>query len=167
MARKLALAGAGLALSLGACGDVPSLDPKAGIGPNPTLPEPHYFFFTPIKLSPPVGWGDGQAPTPAPGLAVTRFADGLAHPRWLHVLPNGDVLVAEADGPGEVLKRPKDLVMRLAMRRVKGEGIETPMRISLLRDADGDGIAEARSTFIDNLNSPFGMALVGNQLYVA
>lgn len=167
MVRKMVFGATGLAVVIAACGDVPSLDPKAGIGPNPTLPDPHYFLVAPIKLSPPVGWGRGETPRPAPGLAVTRFADGLAHPRWLHVLPNGDVLVAEADGPGEVLKRPKDLVMRLAMRRVKAEGIATPMRISLLRDADGNGVAETKSLFIDNLKSPFGMALVGDQLYVA
>lgn len=167
MVRKMVFGATGLALAIAACGDVPSLDPKAGIGPNPTLPDPHYFLVAPIKLSPPVGWGRGETPRPAPGLAVTRFADGLAHPRWLHVLPNGDVLVAEADGPGEVLKRPKDLVMRLAMRRVKAEGIATPMRISLLRDADGDGVAETKSLFIDNLKSPFGMALIGDRLYVA
>ena len=167
MTRAFARGAAGLALLLAGCGDVPSLDPAAGIGPDPQLPKPHYFFIAPIKLSPPVGWGNGGAPTPASGLTVSRFADGLGHPRWLHVLPNGDVLVAEADGPGEVVKRPKDLVMRIAMRRVKGEEIETPMRISLLRDADGDGVAETKTTFIDRLNSPFGMALVGDELYVA
>jgi glucose/arabinose dehydrogenase len=155
-----------LALALAACGDTPSLDPKAGIGPNPTLPEPDYHFFTPVKIAPVVGWGNGETPVPAAGLAVTRFAAGLAHPRWLYALPNGDILVAESDGPAEPVKRPKDLVQRLFMKKAKG-GTGPGQRILLLRDADGDGVAETRTIFIGKLNSPFGMTLVGNQLYVA
>jgi glucose/arabinose dehydrogenase len=165
--RRFAIWGAaGLALALAACGDTPSLDPEQGIGPNPTLPEPDYHFFTPVKIAPVVGWGDNEAPAPARGLAVTRFAAGLAHPRWLYALPNGDILVAESDGPVGPVKRAKDLVQRLFMKKSKG-GTEPGQRILLLRDADGDGIAETKTVFIDKLDSPFGMALVGNQLYVA
>lgn len=157
---------AGLALALAACGDPPSLDPKAGIGPNPTLPDPQYFLFAPTKLSPPIGWSDGQAPKPAPGLAVTKFVGGLRHPRWIYVLPNGDVLVAESDGPPEVTKRPKDIITRLVMGSVK-PGAPPGQRILLFRDTNGDGIADKHSVFLDHLNSPFGMALVGNAFYVA
>jgi glucose/arabinose dehydrogenase len=155
-----------LTLALAACGKPDPLPPGADIGPNPVLPEPHYAFFPSIKIAPPVGWPGDQAPTPAPGLAVTKFAGGLHHPRWLYELPNGDVLVAEATGPKEAVKRPKDLVMAFAMRKAGSGGGQT-QRIILLRDADRDGIAETRTKFIDGLNSAFGMALIGDQLFVA
>ena len=166
MRRMITLAAAGLALALAACGETPSLDPNAGIGPDPTLPEPDYHFFTPVKIASVVGWAGNEAPKPAEGLAVTRFASGLAHPRWLYVLPNGDVLVAESDGPEGPVKRAKDLIQKLVMKKAKG-GDEPGQRILLLRDANGDGVAETRTVFIDKLASPFGMTLVGNQLYVA
>ena len=166
MRASLAWGAAAFTLALGACGKPPSLDPKAGIGPNPTLPDPQYFFFAPMKLSPPIGWSEGQTPKAAPGLTVTKFAGGLRHPRWIYVLPNGDVLVAESDGPSEVTKRPKDIITRLAMGSVKG-GVPPGQRIMLFRDTNGDGIADHHSVFIDHLNSPFGMALVGNAFYVA
>ena len=165
MRLSLAWGVATLALAVSACGDPPSLDPKAGIGPNPTLPDPHYFVFAPIKLSPPAGWAQGQTPKAAPGLKVTRFVGGLKHPRWLYVLPNGDVLVAESDGPGEVVKRPKDVIMHLAMGSVKAS--PPGQRILLFRDTNGDGVADGHSVFIDHLNSPFGMTLVGSNFYVA
>ena len=157
---------AGLVLAIGACSDPPSLDPKAGIGPNPTLPEPHYFLVAPVKLSPPIGWSEGQAPKAAAGQKVVKFAGGLNHPRWIYVLPNGDVLVAESDGPGEVTKRPKDIFTRLAMGSVKSKRPPS-QRILLLRDTNGDGIADRHSVFLDRLNSPFGMTLVGSNFYVA
>ena len=167
MRQSLAWGPVALAFALGACGKPPAtLDPKAGIGPNPTLPEPHYFLFAPVKLSPPIRWSDGQTPKAAAGLAVTKFAGGLKHPRWIYVLPNGDVLVAESDGPGEVTKRPKDIITRLAMGSVKGDA-PPGQRILLFRDLNGDGIADRHSVFIDHLNSSFGMALVGNAFYVA
>ena len=167
MRTRPAVWGAALvALALIGCGKPKTLPASAGIGPDPTLPEPHYFLFAPIKLAPPIGWSGDQAPTPAPGLAVTKFAAGLTHPRWLYVLPNGDVLVAQTDGPGEAIKRPKDIFMRMAMHSVKAE-IPRNHRIILLRDADGDGVAESRSVFLEHLHSPFGMTLVGNQFYVA
>lgn len=167
MSRSLAWGAGALALALTACGKPPAtLDPNAGIGPNPTLPEPHYYLFAPVKLSPPIGWAEGQAPKAAPGLTVTKFAGGLRHPRWVYVLPNGDVLVAESDGPKEVTKRPKDIITRLVMGSVKG-GAPPGQRILLFRDTNGDGIADQHSIFIDQLNSPFGMALVGDAFYVA
>jgi glucose/arabinose dehydrogenase len=166
MVRSIPWGAAALALALAACGDVPSLDPKAGIGPDPTLPEPHYFFFTPVKIADVVGWADNDAPKAAPGLAVSRFAAGLAHPRWLFVLPNGDVLVAESDGDPEPTMRAKSVFQRLFMKKAKG-GTEPGQRILLLRDADGDGVAETKTVFIPKLHAPFGMALVGNRLYVA
>ena len=159
------LAGAAL-LALAACSRGQTLPPEAGEGPNPKLPEPHYQLLAPIKLSPPLGWHNGRTPQPASGLAVNAFATGLEHPRWLLVLPNGDVLVAETDGGGEVKKRPKDFVMGWAMAKVHAEQPRND-RISLLRDGDGDGVAETRTTFIPGLNSAFGMALVGDTLYVA
>jgi glucose/arabinose dehydrogenase len=155
-----------LGLLLTSCSKPKPLPVSAGIGPEPTLPEPHYFVFPPIQTASIVGWAKGQAPVAAQGLSVTAFAAGLEHPRWLYVLPNGDVLVAESDGPTEVLKRPKDIGFRFV---TKGATSPPPksMRIVLLRDQDGDGVAETRTVFIDHLNSPFGMALVGNQFYVA
>jgi glucose/arabinose dehydrogenase len=153
-------------LALAACSRPNSLPQEAGVGPNPTLPAPSYQILPPIQLAPPLGWAGGRTPRAAPGLAVKAFAGGLMHPRWLLALPNGDVLVAETDGGGEVKKRPKDWVMGWAMHRVHAE-LPRDDRITLLRDADGDGVAETRVRFIDGLNSAFGMALVGDALYVA
>jgi glucose/arabinose dehydrogenase len=115
-----------------------------------------------------VHWADNEAPTPAAGLAVVAFARGLDHPRWLHVLPNGDVLVAETNAP-ERPEEGKGLRGKIQSSAMKKAGAVTPTanRITLLRDADGDGVAEVRSVFASNLNSPFGMALVGDALYVA
>lgn len=139
---------------------------SAQFGPNPEIPPPTYSLFTPIALAPPLGWSPGQTPTPGEGLSVRAFSSGLEHPRWLYVLPNGDVLVAETDGGNEVRKRPKDFVMGWAMHRVHAE-LPRDDRITLLRDTDNDGVADTRTTFISGLNSAFGMALVGNNLYVA
>ena len=106
-------------------------------------------------------------PKPAEGLAVAAFASGLDHPRWLYVLPNGDVLVAETNTPKqEAAGGIKAWIMAWAMD-IAGAGVPSPNRIVLLRDADGDGVAETRSNFLEGLNSPFGMALIGDKLYVA
>ena len=121
-----------------------------------------------MRVAPAKGWPVGAKPVAPDGRAVTAFASGLEHPRWLHVLPNGDVLVAETNAP----KRPEDekglkgRVMQLVMKKA-GAAVPSANRITLLRDADGDGVAETRSVFLENLNSPFGMALVGSDLYVA
>ena len=156
------------ALGLSACGEQARLPVSAGMGPNPELPPPKTSLIPTVHIAPAKGWPDGVAPTAAPGLAVTSFADALDHPRWLHVLPNGDVLVAETNGP----PRPEDArgIKGWAMKLVMGwAGAATPSadRITLLRDADGDGIVESRSVFLDGLHSPFGMALVGRDFYVA
>ena len=156
-----------LVLSLAACGDNATLPEQAAVGPNPTLPEPKESLVPTVNIAPAIGWPDGTMPTPAAGLKVTEFAKGLDHPRWLHVLPNGDVLVAESNAP----QRPersgiRTFIMNLVMKRA-GAGVPSANRITLLRDADGDGIAELRTVFLKNLNSPFGMTLVGSDFYVA
>ena len=155
-------------LVLAGCGDTATLPTKAGMGPNPTLPPPNPSLIPTVNIAPATGWPTGAAPTPAPGLTVSAFATGLDHPRWLYVLPNGDVLVAETNAP----PRPKDATgirgwfMKRIMKRA-GAAVPSANRISLLRDADGDGTAETRTVFLQGLNSPFGMALVGRDLYVA
>lgn len=155
-------------LSLGACGEMATLPEQASIGPHPTLPLPNPTLIPTVNIAPAKGWPIGATPTPAPGLAVNAFASDLDHPRWLYVLPNGDVLVAETNSP----PKPEDgtsikgLIMKLVMKRA-GAGVTSANRITLLRDANGDGIAETRTVFLQGLHSPFGMTLVGNALYVA
>ncbi|EPF9767148.1 DUF7133 domain-containing protein, partial [Acinetobacter baumannii] len=137
-------------------------------GPEPKLPEPKTSLFPTVNIAPAQGWPSGVMPTPAEGLKVKAFAKGLEHPRWLYVLPNGDVLVAETDAPPkpEDSKGIKGKIMTFVMRRA-GSSHPSANRISLLRDTNGDGIADQKTVFLKNLNSPFGMALVGNHLYVA
>jgi glucose/arabinose dehydrogenase len=165
---KAAVFVAGVAIILSGCGETATLPVSAGIGPNPQLPPPRETLIPTVNIAPAKGWPAGAMPTPAPGLAVTAFAEGLDHPRWMLVLPNGDVLVAETNAP----PKPGDgggvrgWFMRLVMARA-GAGGESANCITLLRDANGDGTAETRSVFLTGLNSPFGMALVGDTLYVA
>lgn len=138
-----------------------------GFGVNPSLPTPQTSTIPTVNIAPAVGW-NGAKPVAAPGLVVNAFASGLDHPRWLYVLPNGDVLVAETNAPPKPADSAslKGIAMKLVMKRA-GAGVPSPNRISLLRDTNGDGIAETKTTFLSNLNSPFGMALIGNTLYVA
>ncbi len=151
-----------------ACGLESRQPIAAGIGPDPDLPVPKSSLLPTVLIAAAKGWPAGRTPRAAPGLMVKAFAQGLDHPRWLLVLPNGDVLVAETNAP----ERPKDAtgfrawMTSLAMRKA-GAGVASADRISLLRDADGDGIAEVKSVLLSGLHSPFGMALVGNNLYVA
>ena len=112
------------------------------------------------------GWPEGATPKAARGFQVNAYAAGFDHCRWLYVLPNGDVLVAETDQPSGRRKSLRGLAMRAVMNRA-GSGLPSANRITLLRDADGDGIAEIRTTFLENLHSPFGMTLLGDRLYVA
>lgn len=137
-------------------------------GAQPSLPEPKSRLFPVVNIAPAKGWPEGVMPTPASGLKVQAFAQGLQHPRWLYVLPNGDVLVAETDAPPkpEDSKGIKGKIMKMVMRRA-GSSYPSANRISLLRDSDQDGIADQKTVFLQNLNSPFGMTLVGNMLYVA
>ena len=159
--------GVGIALlTLTGCGGGPALPPVAGFGPQPQLPAPRKSLIPTFEIAPADGWPAGAAPTPGPGFAVKAFAMGLVHPRWLYVLPNGDVLVAETNGPGEPVKDLKGWITKLMQKRA-GAGVPSPERISLLRDADGDGVAETRTILLQGLKSPFGMALVGSSLYVA
>jgi len=162
-----ALATAAL-FGLSACGAPSVLPPEATVGPDPKLPAPDKKLVPTVQVANAVGWAAGAKPRTAAGIAVNAFADKLEHPRWLHVLPNGDVLVAETDSPPkpEDGKGIKGTVMKAMMKKA-GSGQGSANRITLLRDADGDGVAEVRSAFLEGLNSPFGMALVGNDLYVA
>lgn len=153
-----------LAAFLSACGENARLPASASTGPDPALPPPTESAT--VSIAPAVGWSDDSTPTPAAGLSVTAFARNLEHPRWLYTLPNGDVLVAETNAQP---KRPDSLrtfAMDVAMR-VAGAKAASADRIALLRDRDGDGVAETESVLIDDLTSPFGMALIGDDLYVA
>ncbi len=163
----LAAAGAAL-LVLAGCS--PPLRPAAAtvVGRQVALPAPEHSWLPTVNIAPARGWPDGAAPTGAPGTRVQAFARGLDHPRWLLVLPNGDVLVAETNAPD----RPADAsglrgwIAQWLMARA-GAGGPSADRLTLLRDSDGDGVADQCSVFASGLHSPFGMALVGDTLYVA
>ena len=156
------------AMLLAACGGSAKLTVEQGMGPEPILPPPEKSLLPVVDIAPAAGWPQGSQPVAAAGLQVTAYADGLDHPRWLCVLPNGDVLVAETNAP----PKPDDdaglrgWVTKRIMKRA-GAGVPSANRITLLRDQDGDGIADLRTVFIDGLNSPFGMTLIGDALYVA
>lgn len=152
-----------------ACSEAkPPETPTIGFGKNPPLPAPETSLIPTVNIAPAVGWPANAKPTVASGLAVNAFASGLDHPRWLYVLPNGDVLVAETNAPPkpEDAKGIKGTAMKLVMKQA-GAGVPSANRISLLRDANGDGVAETKTAFLTNLNSPFGMSLIGNTLYIA
>jgi glucose/arabinose dehydrogenase len=154
--------------ALNACGEIATLPVSAGTGPNPTLPPPNPTRIPTVNIAPAIGWPAGALPQAAPGTQVNAFARDLEHPRWLYVLPNGDVLVAESNAP----PKPKDSggiiawVTGLVMKRA-GAAVPSANRITLLRDTDGDGVADVRTVLLEGLNSPFGTALVGSNLYVA
>ena len=154
--------------SLAACGDTAMLAATDGMGANPTLPLPQSSLIPTVNIAPATGWPEGAMPTAMAGLSVTPLASGLDHPRWVYVLPNGDVLVAESNAPPkpEDGKGIKGWVMKKVMAKA-GAGVPSANRITLLRDMDGDGKAETRTVFMQNLNSPYGMALVGSDLYIA
>jgi len=139
-----------------------------GMGPNPALPEPNTSFIPTINVAKADPWGAGEAPTPADGLKANLFAGGLDHPRWLYVLPNGDVLVAETNAPARPAagKGVRAKIQGFFMKRA-GARTLSANRVTLLRDADHDGAAETKTTLLQGRNSPFGMALVGSSLYVA
>ncbi|MCF7220866.1 PQQ-dependent sugar dehydrogenase [Marilutibacter chinensis] len=138
-----------------------------GTGPDPELPEPRTSLIPTVDIAPAVGWAGDAQPTPSEGFAVNAFARDLDHPRTVYVLPNGDVLVAESNAPPQKVDLSlKRKAMEAVMKRA-GAGVPSADRITLLRDADGDGVAETRTTFLEDLMSPFGIALVGDTLYVA
>ena len=156
------------AAALAACGDIATLPVAAGFGPTPQLPPPHPTLLPTVHVAPARGWDAGARPAAARGTTVAAYAAGLEHPRWVYVLPNGDVLVAETNVP----PKPEDgkgfrgFVMRQLMKRA-GAGTPSANRITLLRGLNADGTAQMRTVFLENLSSPFGMALVGNDFYVA
>ncbi len=167
LARRLTLgAVATVALTAAAPDD---FDVKTQIGPNPVLPEPQQFLVPPMHLAQVVGWKDGEAPTVPDGMKVTAMATGLEHPRSVYTLPNGDVLVVESRSPDlDPISRPKTIVMKWIESFATSSGSSKGSnRITLLRDTHGDGKYDLRTVFIDHLYSPFGVALVGNDLFVA
>jgi glucose/arabinose dehydrogenase len=157
-----------LACACAACHEAAHLPDSAGLGPNPTLPTPHPPLIPTVNIAPAKGWPEGATPLAAPGTTVHALAEKLEHPRWLYVLPNGDVLIAETDAPPKPDdgKGIKGWITKQVMKRA-GKGDPSANRITLLRDAHAHGVAVIRTIFLDGLNSPFGMTLVGNQLYVA
>ncbi len=159
-------------LNLSACGDLATQPLAASSGPRPSLPPPVSRTVPTVHIAPAIGWPTGAAPVAAPGLQVQAFARGLEHPRTLLVLPNGDVLVAESNAPAKPEQERglgawlKGLVMGVMMQRA-GAGGPSADRITLLRDSDGDGVADLQAPLLEHLHSPFGMALIGADLYVA
>lgn len=157
---------AGLATS---CAPTSKIAPESVSGAAPPLAEPEHALLPTVKIAPATGWKSGEMPTAANGMQVKAFATGLVHPRWLYVLPNGDVLVAETNRP-PTPDQPRNPIRAAFMNNAfekAGAAVPSPNRISLLRDSDGDGVAETKTTLVANLFSPFGMALVGDRLYIA
>lgn len=157
-----------IALLLTSCAQTARLTVQSGMGEHPELPAPPHTLLPMVHVAKAVGWPAGTKPVPASGLAVAAFATGLDHPRWLYTLPNGDVLVAETNAPArpDDGKGLKGWIGNLVMSRA-GATVPSANRISLLRDTNGDGVADQRTVFLKGLNSPFGMTLVGDTLYVA
>jgi glucose/arabinose dehydrogenase len=160
---------AGVSIPAVAAFGADAFDPMSQVGPDPVLPEPQEYLFPPMHLAKVLGWKQGEAPTVAPGLKIEALARDLQHPRSIYVLPNGDILVVESKSPNvQPIQRPKDIVMGVIESWVTSGG-ETgdSNRITLLRDENGDGTPETRSVLLDHLASPFGVALVSSDLYVA
>lgn len=160
------LLGVGL-LALAGCSETAKLPVESGYGPSPVLPEPNKTLLPTVNIAPAKGWPEGIKPHAAPGFHVEAFARGLDHPRWIYVLPNGDVLVAESAAPAKQKSQGlRGWIAKKIMARA-GSGGPSANRITLLRDSDGDGKPELRTAFLEKLNSPFGMALVDGDFYVA
>lgn len=157
-----------LCFAIASCGGPARLPLEAGIGARPQLPTPENSLIPAVKVFKATGWPVGATPAPAPGLKVNAFATGLNHPRWIYTLPNGDVLVAETSGPGTDPGPPglKGYFFKRFQKKAGG-AVPSANRITLLRDSDGDGVAETRSVLLTGLSSPFGMALLGNELFIA
>ncbi|MEW9585171.1 sorbosone dehydrogenase family protein [Paraburkholderia sp. DGU8] len=155
-------------LPLASCAIGPSSSSDTGFGASPAIPAPQSTLIPMVNIAPVQARPAAFLPTAPSGFAVTEFASGLAHPRWLYTLPNGDVLVAESDAPKEHDQGSGlfGWVRKQVMKRA-GSGLPSPDRIVLLRDADGNGVARTQTVFLRDLHSPFGMALIGNQFYVA
>jgi glucose/arabinose dehydrogenase len=151
-------------LGLASCDDTGG-DPKVQIGANPALPAIQQYLLPPIRIATPVPWRN-DTPKVSQGLQIRALATGFEHPRSLYVLPNGDVLVIESNGPKAPVFRPKDLITGV-VQGLAGAKAKDANRITLLRDTKGDGVPQLRTIFLDHLNSPFGVALIGHYLYVA
>jgi len=162
--RRHTIIAAASALLLAGCGPS-AINPNRQIGAHPYLPAIHQYLLPPMHVVKNVGWGNAT-PKSAPGLKVTAFAKNLKNPRSVYALPNGDVLVAESDGPEAPINRPKEFVMNLIEKRAHSS-VRAGNRILLLRDTNGDGVADMQTVFLDHLHSPFGIVLVGDDLYVA
>jgi glucose/arabinose dehydrogenase len=162
LAAAFALVVAGLGLA--GCDDNGG-DPARQIGANPVLPAVQQYLLPPIQIAKPVSWGN-QTPKVPESLQIHALATGFQHPRSLYVLPNGDVLVVESNGPKAPVFRPKDIITGW-VQSFAGAKAKDANRITLLRDSNGDGVPEVRTVFLDHLNSPFGVALIGHDLYVA
>jgi glucose/arabinose dehydrogenase len=141
--------------------------PSQAVGAQPSIPAPRPQGSLPtLKMPTAKGWAAGHVPSAAPGLTVSAFATGLKHPRWMEVLPNGDVAVSEARfEPGGPPSSVFDFAMQSTMRRAAALG-DSPNRITLLRDRDGDGVAQERFMFLEKQQQPFGMALKDGTFYV-
>ncbi|HUR87999.1 MAG TPA: sorbosone dehydrogenase family protein [Ramlibacter sp.] len=160
----------GLAGLIAACGDIASIPEQETWGPNPRLGEIRRSLIPTVHVAEAQGWPAGAQPRAPQGWRVTAFATGLDHPRWLYVLPNGDVLVAESNKPQSADEKEHHKIRAFFMglfQKKAGAGVPSADRITLLRDADGDGVAETKGALIDHLRSPFGMVLLGDQLYIA
>ena len=157
-----------LSMLLFGCGEVAKLQFVEGVGPRPALPPPALTLVPTVNIAPAKGWPVGKTPMAASGLRVVAFSSELDHPRWLLVLPNNDVLVAESNAPAksDAHKSIKTWIMGLVMK-MAGAGVPSANRITLLRDTDGDGVADFRSVLLQGLSSPLGMALIGSELYIA
>ena len=160
----LALLGGGFWYAFGRA-DVARLPLEAVSGAKPKITDPRVQMIPTIKIAKVVGWQGAAKPVAPAGLAVNQFAGKLDHPRWLYELPNGDVLVAETNSPPRKPEGIKDVIMGWLMKSA-GAGTPSANRITLLRDTNADGIADVRSVFLKGLNSPFGMALVGDRLFI-
>lgn len=161
--KKQTLIALALTALLTGCDSGAQLDPQKQTGPNPELPEAKNFFMPPMQVPEGVPWKQGEMPKVAQGLKIEKIAENLKHPRQVLTLPNGDVLVAESNGPAKPTTRPKQLIMGI-VQKASGKGGEGGNRITLLRNVNGKW---EQHTFIENLFSPFGMQLIGNTLYVA
>ncbi|MFA1237657.1 sorbosone dehydrogenase family protein [Serratia odorifera] len=161
--RNHTLIAVSLAVLLTGCDDGATLDPQKQIGPNPELPQAKNFLMPPMQVPEGVPWKTGEMPKVAEGLKIEKIADGLMHPRQVYVLPNNDVLVAEANGPAKPTTRPKQLIMGM-VQQSSGKGGPGGNRITLLRNVNGSW---EKHLFIEHLHSPFGMQLIGNTLWVA
>jgi len=157
-----------IGISLTSCAETSNKPAGFGVGPNPTLPEPKHRLIPTVEVAPAIGWSGELTPTTVKGMQINAFAKNLDHPRWLYVLPNGDVLVAETNAPYKPDDNAgfKGWVVGFIMD-IAGATPPSANRITLLRDSNGDGVADVQSVFLTDLNSPFGMTLVGDNLFIA